>query len=490
MRRAKELIVGLTVVIAVLATAASAAFAGTITSPTGTTGSPYAVPGDSKGVPLSFSISFTGFAAHTQVYVEQCDGVVPTAPKYEVTSHCDLGSSPSAVVTDSSGAGTFPKDDPNFGFTPFKGMSPQGIFNCLSPTQADPDDGVPSWRNCQVRVSTNNTSVTGDQAYLPITLPEVSTPKVPAAPTGVTATAGNATVTVSWTAPLANPAVSGYVVTPYVGTTAQTPTPFTDPLTSHRISGLTNGTTYTFKVAAKNSVGTGAQSAPSPAVTPSAPPWAPFASADAFTTRQFHDLAARTPTASERSSWSAALTNHTKTAAQLIDSLRTAAYWEPTEAPVIRLYSAFFLRTPDTGGITHWIGAYRNGTSLASIASAFASSSEFKNRYGPLTNAQFVDLVYQNVLGRPPDASGRAYWVKKLDQGTSRGTVMIGFSNSQEYTNKQAANVAVIDTYLGLLRRAPTPTEASNAVSRVKAGTPITTIITEILASGAYAASV
>jgi hypothetical protein len=54
------------------------------------------------------------------------------------------------------------------------------------------------------------------------------------------------------------------VVTPYVGTTAQTATTFNSTATSQTVTGLTNGTTYTFKVAAKNANGTGPQSAPSP----------------------------------------------------------------------------------------------------------------------------------------------------------------------------------------------------------------------------------
>ncbi len=101
-----------------------------------------------------------------------------------------------------------------------------------------------------------------------------TTPVVPAAPTGVTATAGNGQATVSWTAPSdGNSPITSYTVTPYVGSTAQTPTVIngSPPATSATVGGLTNGTAYTFTVTATNAVGTGPASAASNAVTPAAP---------------------------------------------------------------------------------------------------------------------------------------------------------------------------------------------------------------------------
>ena len=76
-----------------------------------------------------------------------------------------------------------------------------------------------------------------------------------------------------WTAPAydGNSAITGYRITPFIGTAAQTPVDTGTTGTSRTITGLTNGTAYTFKVAATNSVGTGAQSAASDPVTPAAP---------------------------------------------------------------------------------------------------------------------------------------------------------------------------------------------------------------------------
>jgi titin len=96
---------------------------------------------------------------------------------------------------------------------------------------------------------------------------------VPGAPTAVSGTSGNASVRLTWTAPSSNGgrSISGYRVTPFVATTAQTPVLTGSTSTSFTVNGLNNGTAYTFTVAAINAMGTGADSSPSAPVTPRVP---------------------------------------------------------------------------------------------------------------------------------------------------------------------------------------------------------------------------
>ena len=103
-------------------------------------------------------------------------------------------------------------------------------------------------------------------------------PAPPGQVTGVTATASLGGATVNWTAPQ-NGGATKYIVTPFIGSAAQTTTTVTGtpPATTANITGLTPGTSYTFKVQAVNGNGSGPQSAASNAITPLAaqPPSAP-----------------------------------------------------------------------------------------------------------------------------------------------------------------------------------------------------------------------
>jgi hypothetical protein len=93
---------------------------------------------------------------------------------------------------------------------------------------------------------------------------------VPGAPTGVSASAGDRKATVSFVAPPGNgSAITSYAVHSSHG---QTATGTHSPIV---VTGLANGTSYTFRVTATNGVGTGSLSSPSSAVTPAGVPGAP-----------------------------------------------------------------------------------------------------------------------------------------------------------------------------------------------------------------------
>jgi hypothetical protein len=110
-------------------------------------------------------------------------------------------------------------------------------------------------------------------------------------------------------------------------------------------------------------------------------------------------------------------------------------------AQVYRLYEATLGRPSDAEGLADWVHALASGASLQAVANGFVASTEFQTHYGALDNADFVSLLYQNVLGRAPDAGGLANWVAQLNGGESRAQVVLGFSQSQEFITDTAPAV-------------------------------------------------
>jgi len=103
-----------------------------------------------------------------------------------------------------------------------------------------------------------------------------------------------------------------------------------------------------------------------------------------------------------------------------------------------RVYKAAFNRDPmqgDTTGLGFWISRIDAGMDMVEVGARFIDSPEFRSLYGVNpTNADFLTRVYQNVLGRTPDASGYNWWLNALntDASKTRAKVLADFAESAE----------------------------------------------------------
>jgi alpha-tubulin suppressor-like RCC1 family protein len=292
--------------------------------------------------------------------------------------------------------------------------------------------------------------------------------------------ATTSSVTATWSGCTAE-ALTGFrlELIPAGSTTATKTTEVPAATRSVTFSGLAAGALYSVRASALNGSGAGPASALSLAGGPN------FQSVAELVDRQYRDFTGAAPTSSAASAAIGALGSGATTPTQLIDDLQAGAYWR-VQSPVIRLFKAYFLRLPDQGGLTYWTGKARSGTSLSTISSSFAGSSEFATRYGSRTDYQFVLLVYDNVLGRPGDAGGIDYWTAQLAQRKrSRGAVMLAFSESNEYKRKVGPTVDVVNITTGMLRRVPTTAEVTAWTAQSHAA-----VINTLLAQPDYLARV
>ena len=95
------------------------------------------------------------------------------------------------------------------------------------------------------------------------------------------------------------------------------------------------------------------------------------------------------------------------------------------------LYVAFFNRVPDADGLEYWIGQFNGGQSINQIAESFYNSgiafSELTGISAGMTNTSFINVVYNNVLGRSSgaDPEGLSFWTTALQSGAETKATLV-----------------------------------------------------------------
>ncbi|MCG2582845.1 DUF4214 domain-containing protein [Massilia sp. TS11] len=100
---------------------------------------------------------------------------------------------------------------------------------------------------------------------------------------------------------------------------------------------------------------------------------------------------------------------------------------DSVEAAITTLYQTAFGRTADAGGLDYWFDLGRAGVSLKQIANAFTHVSEFAAQ-AALSDADFVQGLYQHTFGRAGEASGVAFWTDALSHGATRADLIYQFA--------------------------------------------------------------
>jgi hypothetical protein len=114
-----------------------------------------------------------------------------------------------------------------------------------------------------------------------------------------------------------------------------------------------------------------------------------------------------------------------------------------TAGDVYRLYQAAFDREPDAPGLGFWIRTMDAGeTDIASMSAEFIASPEFESSYGAdISDVEFIELLYANVLDRAPDGDGQAWWQDRLAGDLEREDVLAEFAASPENRNQVADEI-------------------------------------------------
>jgi hypothetical protein len=104
---------------------------------------------------------------------------------------------------------------------------------------------------------------------------------------------------------------------------------------------------------------------------------------------------------------------------------------------LVELYTAFFNRVPDADGMSFWIDEMKSGKTINQVAESFYNAgvnySSLTGFSKVMSNSDFVNVIYKNVLGRTDgaDAGGLSFWLSEITSGrATRGTLVTNILDS------------------------------------------------------------
>ena len=202
-----------------------------------------------------------------------------------------------------------------------------------------------------------------------------------------------------------------------------------------------------------------------------------------FVEQLFTQFLGRSADLAGRDYWVGQIDTQGVSASSVAQTFITSGEYSGVIMPIARLYYAAFGRIPDASGLSYWVTTFRAGATMQQISTDFVRSAEFATLYGSnVSDTNFIDLLYKNVLGRTADAGGKAYWLARLTTDKQpRATVLSFFANSQELITNKTPEIKVVVQYQTLLGITPTRAQIDAGLR-----TDPTLLTTQLFASDSY----
>jgi hypothetical protein len=100
---------------------------------------------------------------------------------------------------------------------------------------------------------------------------------------------------------------------------------------------------------------------------------------------------------------------------------------------VNEVYEVALQRPAESGGLAGWEAALANGMSRTTFDQLVVGSPEFQSQIAEPAAGVFVGTLYEQALGRPPDAQGLQGWTSALASANLNSAgVAIGIAESPE----------------------------------------------------------
>lgn len=199
----------------------------------------------------------------------------------------------------------------------------------------------------------------------------------------------------------------------------------------------------------------------------------------AFVQHAFVDLLSRNADPGAVTYFTTQLEHSALSRTQLVLTIQASE--EYRENTVRQVYSQYLSRAVDPTGLASWTALLASGGTREQLEAKILASDEFYRQICGGDRDVFLEKLYQLVLHRPVDPSGRQAFEQELLQGESRANVVAAVLNSPENEQK-----TVDSLYIELLSR---PADAGGLAffrSELAAGASIEPIMAQLAASEEY----
>jgi hypothetical protein len=214
-------------------------------------------------------------------------------------------------------------------------------------------------------------------------------------------------------------------------------------------------------------------------------PWHPFATPEAFVTQQYRDFLFREPEPTGLAYWSDQLRRGRLDRTGVVHWFLHSPEFDARITSAARVYQLVHGRAPTSGELQSWNDQRSGGASTEQAALPLLAVLDQSR--GPVDDAGFVTLLFQQGLGRNPSSAELAHWTAVLAGGSPRTAAMIGVSGLPEFARRHASDLRVLMAYQGLLGRDAEPEGAAYWTRMVRSGLSVHGLIDGFLTSPEYA---
>ncbi|HEV3116758.1 MAG TPA: DUF4214 domain-containing protein [Gemmataceae bacterium] len=153
---------------------------------------------------------------------------------------------------------------------------------------------------------------------------------------------------------------------------------------------------------------------------------------------------------------------------------------EQANRVVTALYQLLLGRAPDSSGLATYMSLLQSTGQARAVIVQIASSTEYYGLH--LSNdTQFIQGLYQNLLGRNASDTEVQTWLNEINTGKTHAQVVADFLAAPAYQSAYAANLFAI-----YLQRPPSKMEVDQVVNQLQSSASDAAIAASILASDEY----